>query len=96
MKNRELLRMLLAGFIRHALTALSTYLVANRMVTAEPSADVINVVTNYAVDILPALVALIWSSVQKSDTHEEIVQAATVVAATPVVLVTPAVPEPKQ
>lgn len=78
MKDRELLRMLLAGVIRHGLTALSVWLVSQRI--AAPSADVLDSLTNYAVDVIPAIVAQLWSAVQKSDTHDELTQAAAPVA----------------
>jgi hypothetical protein len=90
MKQYELLRMLAASLIRHGLTMLSTYLVAQHMLAPDHAAGFVADLTNYAVDAIPAIIALLWSAVQKSDAHDEAKLGATIAAATPVVLVTPA------
>lgn len=87
--NNELFRMVAASAIRHGLTALSTYLVSRQLLAPEHSAAFAGDLTNYALDILPALFAMVWSMVQKSDTHDSLKTAITVPAG-PVIVVAPA------
>lgn len=72
MKQNELLRMLAASAIRHGLTLLSAYLVSKNIPLPD---DFVGNATNYAVDAIPVIVALVWSAIQKSATHEELTQA---------------------
>lgn len=67
MKQNELLRMLAAAGIRHGLTILSAYLVAKHIPVSD---DFVANTTAYVVDALPAIIALGWSAVQKSHTHD--------------------------
>jgi hypothetical protein len=84
--------MLAASLIRHGLTVLSTYLVAHQMLAPDASAGFVNSLTNYAVDAIPAIVAILWSFTQKSDVHDELKVSTAIAAATPVMLVQPAAP----
>lgn len=72
--NNELLKMLGASAVRHGLTALSVLLVQKQLLSADHSGAFVDNLTTYALDALPALIALLWSAVQKSDAHDALSQ----------------------
>lgn len=65
MDQNALVKLLAGSAIRHALTALSGYLVARHLLASEHSASLVNDLTNVALDALPGLIAMVMSYRQK-------------------------------
>jgi hypothetical protein len=68
--NKELYKMVFGSAVRHGLTALSTYLVAQNMLTPEHAPGFVDNLSTYLFDAAPAILAFVWSYTQKVKHHE--------------------------
>jgi uncharacterized membrane protein YfbV (UPF0208 family) len=79
--NKELFRMILGSLLRQGLTILSTYMVSHELLKPEYTNTFVENMTTYALDAIPAILALAWSLVQKARAHKELTQVTAVAVA---------------
>lgn len=60
---------MLASIIRHGLTVLSGYLIAQHVLTGEQANSLIVAFTNYFVDAVPLIGAMVWSYAHKASVN---------------------------
>jgi hypothetical protein len=70
----SLFKMLLGAAVRHGLTILSTYLVSHQLLDPTYTNTFVENVTTYILEAAPAIIALVWSGVQKARAHDKATQ----------------------